>query len=228
MFVELVDSLRCVRAHEPAWLVAAALETVDRDIVRGVLGCHVCRAEYPIVRGVADFRGEESAGDGTRSADAGDDAHRSAVPLAGADAGVRIAALLDLAEPGGFVALAGAWSGGASALRALVEGVHVLGIDARADVASGGGISLVLARDDLPLRDASCRGIALDGAHASPGVLASAAAALRVGGRLVAPADTPVPDGVTLLAADERHWVGEKEAASGPVVPLALGSTVRR
>ena len=56
MFVELVDALRCVRPHEDAWLVAATRRTEHRHILDGVLGCPVCRTEYPVRDGVADFR----------------------------------------------------------------------------------------------------------------------------------------------------------------------------
>ena len=35
---------------------------------------------------------------------------------------------------------------------------------------------------------------------------------LAPGGRLVAPADAPVPNGVTELARDERQWVAERDA----------------
>ena len=59
MFLELVDSLRCVRTHEDSWLIARADELVDRHIVQGELGCPVCEARYPIRDGVADFRGAD-------------------------------------------------------------------------------------------------------------------------------------------------------------------------
>ena len=55
MFVELIDALRCPRAHEDTWLVAAAAETRDRCVVHGSLGCPVCRATFPIAGGVARF-----------------------------------------------------------------------------------------------------------------------------------------------------------------------------
>src|SRR6478672_1403328 len=57
MHSELVDTLRCLSVHEESWLVAAADETEGRHIMRGVLGCPVCHARYPIERGIADFSG---------------------------------------------------------------------------------------------------------------------------------------------------------------------------
>jgi hypothetical protein len=200
VFIELVEWLRCVREHELTWLVARTDAMEGRDIVRGVLGCPVCRAIYPIADGVADLR------DGA-----------AAAPPAPADAApdeaLRAAALLGLTTPGGFVALAGEWGRAAAAIVAIAPEVHVLALDPPSSLASGGGLSLALAGDDVPLRPESARGIALDASHATPRRLAAAAGALRAGGRLVAPADAPVPAGITLLARDERDWVGERDPA---------------
>ena len=48
MHSEMVDTLRCLSVHEESWLVAAADETEGRHIMRGLLGCPVCHARYPI------------------------------------------------------------------------------------------------------------------------------------------------------------------------------------
>ncbi|MEP6690152.1 MAG: hypothetical protein ABJD07_03290 [Gemmatimonadaceae bacterium] len=209
MFIELVDRLRCPREHAPDWLVAAPLEMRGRDIVRGVLGCPTCRTEYRVERGVAELAGERP-----RST--------PVVPAhAGADGVMRLAALLNLASPGGFVALTGAWSALAPALAIVVEGVHVLAIDPVAGVPGGDGVSLATAPPSVvPLRAATARGIALDDAHAA--LLHSAVAALAPGGRLIAPVSLPVPPGVTELARDEAVWVAERDS-SAPVVQLARG-----
>ena len=42
----------------------------------------------------------------------------------------------------------------------------------------------------------------------------------RVGGRLVAPAGAPLPEGVRELARDDAVWVGEREAL--PSAPVTL------
>jgi uncharacterized protein YbaR (Trm112 family) len=213
VFIELVDSLRCVRPHEPIWLVASAFRMEERDIVSGELGCPTCTARYPIEQGIADFRdGEMLPGSPPAAAD----------PLSTAGLAMRAAAFLDLVEPGGFVVLAGNWSAAAHELVALVERVHVLGLDPVKRVESGGGVSLALTSTQIPVRSGAARGIALDDSHAAPTMLASAADALRPGGRLLAPANVPIPTGLTELARDEHHWVAEKQGASGPMVQLKV------
>ena len=212
MFIELVESLRCVRPHEFSWLVATTTEMVERHIVRGVLGCPACRAEYPIVDAVADFTAEGHVPASPRSV---------VSPAARPDDVLRAAALLDLESPGGFVVLAGAWGAAAPPLATLLDGgVHLLAIDPPSVLPSGRGVSVALSPDILPVRAEASRGIALDAAHAAPAFVAAAAAALRPNGRLVAPAAVPVPAGVVELARDERQWVGRKESA-GALVRLA-------
>jgi hypothetical protein len=61
MFIELVDALRCLHEHEESWLVAAVERFEGRYIDRGSLGCPVCRTQYRIDRGAADFRGTAAA-----------------------------------------------------------------------------------------------------------------------------------------------------------------------
>ncbi|HEX6534987.1 MAG TPA: hypothetical protein VF041_10335 [Gemmatimonadaceae bacterium] len=210
MFIELVGSLRCVRAHPPEWLVAAADVMEARDIVTGTLGCPTCGTRYPIERGIADFR-DGHAGPGVPTS-AGDDPELA----------VRTAALLGLDQPGGFVVLCGTWGGAAPALGGLVERMHVLVLDGPAALESGGGVSLARSAGEIPVRAMAARGIALDAAHADERGLASAAAALRPGGRLIAPATVPLPDGMEELARDESIWVAKRVAGSGEVVRLSV------
>jgi hypothetical protein len=211
VFIELVQALRCPRPHELTWLVAASSEMQERDIVRGVLGCPVCHAEYPINEGIVDFRDSALAAHTRRSTRAG---------AAPDEESARLAALLDLSSPGGFVTLTGSWAACAVALGELTERVHVLVMDPGEQVRSGGGISVALAGGHLPLQPGTSRGIALDELHVSPGLLAAAADALRPHGRLVAPATALVPLGTRELARDARHWVAEKEVAPGPLLSL--------
>jgi hypothetical protein len=210
VFLELVDSLRCVRPHEDSWLIARADELVARHIVQGELGCPICEARYAVRDGVANFRGAERTFPSETS---------SAAPQDASAAALRAAALLGLTEPGGLVVLAGEWSACADALLGLAEGVQLLALDPAPTLRSGGALSLALIPDALPLAAASARGIALDAAHATPSLLAGASRALAPGGRLIAPASARVPDSLQELARDDEQWVAAapRSSVSAPV-----------
>jgi len=211
VFLELVDSLRCVRPHEDSWLIARADELIARHIVQGELGCPVCEARYAVRDGVADFRAGAS-----RTVNASalvDDAQSLAL---------RAAALLGLTEPGGVVVLAGEWSACAEALLDFVDGVQLLALDAVPALRSGGALSLALIPDALPLAAASARGIALDAAHATPSLLSGAARALAPNGRLIAPASALVPESLQELARDDEHWVAAAAPPSNVSAPVPI------
>jgi hypothetical protein len=214
MFIEFVESLRCLRAHEDSWLVAAADRMAGRSIVEGRLGCPVCRAEYPIVGGVAYFGVPVPA------------AGAPAAPVPREDAAdvdpdlvLRAAALLGLADPGGTAVLGGRWGPAAGGLRELAA-VHCLLVDPPYEVGTSDGLSVVRTAGRLPLAAGSVRGVALDEASSTPAALDDSVRALRARGRLVAPARSAVPAGVRELARDARHWVAEREAA--PTAPVKL------
>ena len=213
MFLELVDSLRCVRVHEDSWLVARADALVDRHIVRGELGCPVCGARYPVEEGVADF----SLGISTLF-DGGDRSVAEAGELA-----VRAAALLGLDEPGGLVVLAGAWTAAADEILEMTESVMLLALDYSPALKSGGALSLARIAGVLPLAAGSVRGIALDGAHATPSLLAGAERALAPGARLIAPASALLSPSLRELARDAEHWVAVATAGPRPSAPVSIG-----
>jgi uncharacterized protein YbaR (Trm112 family) len=204
MFIELVDALRCPVPHEESWLVASADRMEARHIVDGTLGCPVCRAEYPIRRGVVDFRRG---------------APRALPPGTTPDAeqATRLAAFLDLADATGFAVLVGARGAHASLLRAQVDTPLVL-VDPPEGVEGEPGISVLRCDGDLPLAAGAARGVAIDGG--SPERVASAVRATRVSGRVVAPVSTPLPEGVRELARDAADWVGERQPLASPVVTL--------
>jgi uncharacterized protein YbaR (Trm112 family) len=205
VFVELIDLLRCPRPHEDSWLVASAEETASRHIVRGALGCPVCAAEYPIVDAVADFGEAPVAG--------------SAADHVTADDTMRAAALLGLTTPGATVVLGGAWQAVAASL-AEFTGARVLLLDPVRAEPLREEVSAVRGGGGIPVASAALRGVALDGYTADDERLTAAARALAPRGRLVAPAHARVPDGLTELARDDRHWVAERDAtvASRPVL----------
>ena len=215
MFIELVDHLRCVRPHEDSWLVAAARRMEGRRIVEGTLGCPVCRAEYPIRGGIADFRGG-----------AGPEREPAGVQPPAVEEGqvIRAGALLGLTDAGGAVLLTGAWGAVAHALAELVDAQFLL-LDPPPGVRAGEGISIVRSGDGgaAPFGADFLRAAAVDDAAAATGSLAHAAAlALRAGGRLLAPVATPLPAGIRELARDDRQWVGEREAGISKPVRLGL------
>jgi uncharacterized protein YbaR (Trm112 family) len=209
MFIELVDSLRCPHVHADSWLVLSTERMDGRNVMEGVLGCPVCRAEFPILGGIADLRTEPSA---VEAAGAGRPAD--------AEQGLRLAAFLSLTEAHGFALLAGRWTRHAPAVQAVSE-VHLLLVNPEPGVAIGAGTSGLRIDARLPLAIGSARGAALDAAHAA--LAGDAAQAVSAGGRLVAPLAVDVPAGVTELVRDASVWVGEREAGASGLIPLARG-----
>jgi uncharacterized protein YbaR (Trm112 family) len=207
MFVEIVDALRCPRAHEESWLVLAAAHTEDRHVLEGTLGCPVCHAEYPIHAGIADFSEPAARDQASGAADLTD------LTLPPAD---HLAAMLNLGDALGFAVLIGAWSTRAAELVELLDAPPLLLVDPPTGIAMGHGLSGVRAGATLPLATGAARAVATDAVD--PARVAEAARVTRVGGRVVAPARSLVPAGVRELVRDEVVWVGERLAlASAPV-----------
>ncbi|HVE93929.1 MAG TPA: hypothetical protein VNB24_03340, partial [Acidimicrobiales bacterium] len=177
MLIELVDDLRCPRPHEETWLVAATNRTEGRSIIEGTLGCPICGAEYPIREGVVWFETPEQVHD---------PAPDRGVP-ADQEAAMRLAAFLDLSDVQGFALLAGSWGTVAPFLQGVVPTQLVL-LNPRPPIAVGHGMSVLEIATGIPLADATCRGIAMDYAHADAAHLDAAVRVLRLRGRLVAPA----------------------------------------
>lgn len=211
MFIELVDSLRCIVPHEETWLVASVTRMDGRHVVDGTLGCPICYRHYPIRAGAAWFTVEASADDApslTIAQEARDD-----------DEVVRAAALLGLTEPGGIVIVGGSWTAYAAAIAAH-GAAHAVTLNVAARDGGAQEVSALVVEDGLPFGTGSVRAIALGEDMASPRLLASAARTLRSRGRLVAPAGSDVPDGVTMLARDDAVWVGERTVIASPPVPI--------
>ena len=208
MFVELIEALRCPRDHEESPLVVTALRTEARHIMEGMLGCPVCRAEFPIRNGEALF----ASGAGAEP-----------IPP-NLDIGMRLAAGLDLTEARGFGILCGSWGAHAPEIRQMT-GTQLLlvnpprGVDV---IATG----VVRVHGRIPVAPRSARAAALDdGGDAL--LTASTISAVRPRGRVIGPVDLPLPDGVEELARDAQMWVGERSAApddpTRPLVKLARG-----
>jgi uncharacterized protein YbaR (Trm112 family) len=194
MFIELVEMLRCPNRHEETWLVLAADRTDGRDIMEGTLGCPICHAEYSIVAGVARFG--EAATTRTSRPDESES--------------LRLTALLDLSDARGYAILVGETGSHARGMRELTD-VQLLLVDPPAGVDMGKGLSGLTtnAASLLPLAGASARAIALDDG-ATPAMLDAALPVLAPGGRLLAPVRLPLPDGVSEIVRDGRHWLAER------------------
>lgn len=184
MHLDLLDVLRCPAAHAPSALVAAVRTVAGRDLHEGVLGCPVCRAEFPVRDGVLHL------GPPGATADPRGDAER-------------LAALLGVDDAPGVFVVEGAWGVAAAALAPPAARLVVLDGGAAAPLDAIVGVGAT-----LPFGDATIRGVALDG----PARGEDAFRTLRPGGRLIAPAATPVPAGAAELARDEADWVAERPA----------------
>lgn len=213
MFVELLEKLRCPNPHEPTALIATVSRTVDRHIVEGLLGCPVCRAEFPIHEGaleIGDAGDAPPAGEGARRSSTVPPDAASAEEAVSNTSTIRTGALLGLDERAGVYVVSQTCAAMIPDLTALAP--HALFIALSSGPRVPGAAAVIRLRGDvLPLAASCARGVVID--HATPAMLQSAAEALVPGGRLVAPAWATVPDGITVLARDDEQWVGERVAA---------------
>jgi uncharacterized protein YbaR (Trm112 family) len=206
VLVAHLEALQCPAAHEASPLIAAVRARVGDDVRDATLGCPTCGAEYDVRDGWAVLGGEIAPAPAARPGD---------------DDLMRAGALLGLTTPGGAVALAPAWAEYAHPLAALTD-VTMIVVAPPPGFTTGDGVSAVAGTARVPLRSASCRAVALDAwVAAQPQAVAAWVSATRAGGRVVAPTQVPVPDGVRELARDARHWVGERHAVVA-TAPVAL------
>jgi uncharacterized protein YbaR (Trm112 family) len=193
MFIELIEVLRCPRAHEESWLVAAFEKAEGRVILDGRLGCPVCGAEYPITRGIAVFGRPANATPADRREGEADH--------------WRTAALLDLRQDE-LAVLYGDACAAAAALLDLLP-LRVIAVNACGDLQPRERLAIIQAPAGIPLRTGVAAGVAVD--RTPPAVLADAVRVLRHSGRLLMPGDTAIPQGFSELARDEREVVALKE-----------------
>jgi len=200
VFIELLDLLRCVNAHEETWLVASFKTVSNRFVLDGTLGCPTCSAKYPITTGVADF----TAGAELPRRQAG----RSAAPLEREELATRAGAFLNATEPGATVVLGGRWASAAQELSLITE-TRVLALNPESGVEESETVGLLLVGSEIPVAPGSVLGVALDASFPA-GILASAVKAVRALGRIVGPIEIPPPPDLLVLARDENYWVAEK------------------
>jgi hypothetical protein len=200
MHIELVELLRCVQPHDDTWLVAAIDRIDDREIVAGTLGCPICHAEYEIRDRIVYFEPPRDASFATE---------------ADVNQAMRIAAALELTDAGGVAVLHGEWTCHASYVRSFSP-AQLIAVDRAITVEPGDGVNVVVC-DVAPLARRSVRGIAI-GARATPEMVSSLLAALRPGGRVLAPTALTLPEGLNELARDDEVWVAE--LPRDDVIPL--------
>ena len=202
MLRDLLDSLRCPRAHAESWLVAMVHRADGPVLLDADLACPVCGAEFRIIDGTAQF---DAAEPGVR--DEAMDATRTA-------------ALLGLSEGHLPVLLTGRYAGTGAALGELVPLPQVWLNPSGGLPAPAVPRSTLVVRARLPLGVETLAAAAVDAAHANSVMLASIVRAVRVGGRVLAPAPVPIPDGLRALARDDEAWVAEVTVRASGLVEL--------
>jgi len=200
--IELTEMLRCPEPHREEMLVLSTGEVKNRMVRSGVIGCPVCHKEYPISRGIVNFR---------RSTErVSKEAYTPPSPLPSADA-AKLQALLELSGPGGYVVLVGAAARQAPRLSGLMEGIHFVGINPPPDMDEQPTLSLVYATEKVPLRSSVARGVVVGADLATSPWLVEAHRVLLRGRRFVVENEEPeLPIGLVKLAAENGLWVGEK------------------
>jgi uncharacterized protein YbaR (Trm112 family) len=209
MHIELTEMLRCPEPHREEMLVLSTGEVRDRMVRSGLIGCPVCHKEYPIARGIVNFRRNKErvfneSSSGPRPA------YQPPSPLPIADA-ERLQALLELSGPGGYVVLVGAATRQAQRLSALMDGIHFVGVNPPPDLEEQHALSLLYASEKIPLRTAMARGVVVGADLATSPWLVEAHRVLLRGRRFVVENEEPeLPIGLVKLAAENGLWVGEK------------------
>jgi uncharacterized protein YbaR (Trm112 family) len=216
VYILLTDVVVCPRCGPEFGLIVLADRIDARRVVEGRLGCPNCRESYPVRDGVADLRPPGAP-------------HPAPSPSADAltgdaleEEGVRLAALLGLADAGGLVLLEGYPATAAGAVSAVVPAAEVVAMTAAPDAAGAGPerVSQVLGTHPFPFRAAALRGVALRGA---PG-----AARLAEGLRVLAPGSRMVVDGAApgTATALADHGAAVLLDQEGVVVARAPGLPV--
>jgi uncharacterized protein YbaR (Trm112 family) len=176
MHILLTDILTCPRCGPAFGLILLADRAEERRVLEGMLGCSNCREKYPVRAGAIDFGAVPEA----------------VPPADDAAAAERLAALLGVTEGPAFVLLAGPAAAHAAAVAALVPGLEVLTIGARAAEADGAGVNRLYAGPPgLPIASGRVAAVALTG-NAADTLLAEGARTVSPLGRLLldpAPAD---------------------------------------
>ncbi|MFL5483924.1 MAG: hypothetical protein ACJ8AK_17215 [Gemmatimonadaceae bacterium] len=206
MFIEMIDLLRCINAHDDTWLVASFREVSNRMVTEGTLGCPICSAEYGIRNGVVDFTRGESIADY--------DAERAHVSHRREELATRAGAYLDTTQPGATIVLGGLWAYAAHDLAELAD-LRVIALNPPREVKESERVGIVRSAGAIPLATNSCHGVALD-AYFEIATVDEAVRVTKSLGRIVGPTSLNASTAV-VLARDEHYWVAEK---APDIVPL--------
>ena len=202
MHIELTEMLRCPESHREEILVLSTGEVRERMVRSGLLGCPVCHKEYPIGRGIVNFRRSKER--------VLKDSYVPPSPLPSADPG-NLQALLELSGPGGYVVLVGAAVRHAAKLGGLMPGIHFVGVNPPVEMEEQPVLSLMYANEQIPMRSAIARGVVVGADLATSPWLVEAHRVLLRGRRFVVENEEPdLPIGLHKLAAEGGLWVGEK------------------
>src|SRR5256884_2565179 len=205
--------LRCPESHGEAFLVMSTGEMLGRMVRSGILGCPICRREFPVVKGNVDFSGK-GKGETGNVGDTQPTFPVSRFPFPAVDPET-LQALLDLSGPGGYIVLVGAAARHAVGLAGLMGGIHFIGINAPADVEELPILSLLVCPGMIPLRQTIARGAVVGSdrlgaeglAGTRPGALPG-----RPGG--IEGEDVPLPVGLPRLAAGGGLFLGGRRRGS--------------
>jgi hypothetical protein len=191
-------------------LVLSTGEVRDRMVRSGLIGCPVCHTEYPIARGVVNFRRSRERVQNEETSGPRAGIYVPPSPLPSADA-ANLHALLELSGPGGYVVLIGSAARQAPRLSMLMEGIHFVGVNAPVEMEEQPMLSLLYANEKVPMRTAVARGVVVGADIATSPWLVEAHRVLLRGRRFVVENEEPeLPIGLVKLAAENGLWVGEK------------------
>ena len=199
VFIELTDQLRCPADHAESFLVLLPDVMEGRRVVRGTLGCPICRAQYPMVEGIVQF-GAADPPDPPSS-------HQLPGSRAAPDASA-ILAFLGIEGPGGYVGLIGDASRFAEDLALQLPGVHLVAVNPPSETVPSERISVLLARR-MPVKARALRGVVLGMPQGRvPNWQAQAIQAVLPGLRATGEGPVPAVEGFLLLGAADGWWVG--------------------
>jgi hypothetical protein len=199
MFIELAEFLRCTGGHEEMHCVVFPEVMVGRTVIRGTVGCPVCRLEFPIEEAIVQFAPPDSHPTDLQAP--------TRLPV---DA-LTVGALMGLTGPGGYAVLLGSAGLLATDLATVIGGVHFVGINAPREVEPSSVLSLVRTLDSVPLRSAMARAVVIGAEYAAAKWISESVRVLLGGLGLVVLTTDVTVEGVEQLAVGNGVWVGKKE-----------------